>query len=96
MYLQTRPTAGTPLFDRKGAYAGLSGPGPYRWCHVVRTEKGLALGNIYRQIGDDLTEAEVQWVKEQCAAAKYEVVEFIPPSPTLAPRFPTNSHRKST
>lgn len=95
MYLQARPTPETPLFDRKGAYVGLSGPGPYRWCHVVRTEKGLALGSIYRKVGDDLTEAEAQWVKEQCAAAKYEVVEFIPPLPTCNQPSPTTPRRKS-
>jgi hypothetical protein len=95
MYLQARPTPETPLFDRKGAYTGLSGPGPYRWCHVVRTEKGLALGNIYRKLGDDLTEAEVMWVKECLAKAKYEVVEFIPPLPTCSQPVPTKSHRKS-
>ena len=95
MYLQARPTPETPLFDRKGVYVGLSGPGPYRWCHVVRAEKGLALGNIYRKLGDDLTEAEVMWVKERLAAAKYEVVEFIPPLSTLDPRFPTRSRRRS-
>ena len=96
MYLQARPTPETPLFDRKGAHVGLSGHGPYRWCHVVRTEKGLALGNFYRQHGDDLTEAEVMWVKERLAEAKYEVIEFIPPLSTSALQFPTKSRRKST
>lgn len=33
--------------------------GPFRWTHVVRTPQGLAFGTIYRQHGDDLTDAEV-------------------------------------
>lgn len=35
------------------------GPGPYRWCPVVRTPDGLAFGGIYVVRGADLTEAEV-------------------------------------
>lgn len=43
------------------------GRAPYRWSHVVRTRKGFALGTIYRQLGDDLTEKEAENLADLCA-----------------------------
>lgn len=42
------------------------GRGPYRWAHVVKTPKGLALGSIYRQLGDDLTDEELKQLADLC------------------------------
>ena len=36
------------------------GNGPYRWCPVVNTPEGLALGSIYRQRPDDLTSSQIE------------------------------------
>lgn len=42
------------------------GRGPYRWAHVVTTPKGLALGTIYRQLGDDLLNSEANTLRALC------------------------------
>lgn len=49
------------------------GLGPYRWEHVVRTQDGLARGNIYRQRGDELTEAEAETLQTACDEAGFEL-----------------------
>jgi len=51
------------------------GRGPYRWEHVVRTQDGLACGNIYRREGDTLTEAEAQALQSACDEAGFELRE---------------------
>ena len=44
------------------------GRGPYRWSHVVKNPNGGALrqGNIYRQMGDDLSPQDVTKLRELC------------------------------
>ena len=49
------------------------GQGPYRWAHVVRTPKGFALGSIYRQLGDDLTETEAMSLADLCAREGFDL-----------------------
>jgi hypothetical protein len=73
MQLRARATSETPLFDKKGKFVGLLGPGPFRWFHVVRTRQGLALNA--RAEGDDLTPSEVAEAKAAFNKAKYEVIE---------------------
>ena len=75
MRLRARVTEHTPLF-KNGVQVGTYGPhGPYMWFFVVRTKQGLALGSIYRQQGDDLTDAEVSEAKKALDEARYEVEE---------------------
>lgn len=42
------------------------GRGPYRWAHVVKTPKGLALGTIYQQLGDDLSAHDAEQLRVLC------------------------------
>lgn len=51
------------------------GRGPYRWEHVVRTQDGLARGNIYHRQGDVLTDAEAQVLQLACDEAGFELRE---------------------
>lgn len=44
-----------------------------RWCFVVRTKEGVALGTIYRTDADPLTSEEAQATTERLQAAGYEV-----------------------
>lgn len=59
------------------------GRGPYRWMHVIRTQEGLALGNIYCKQGDDLTTDEALDLRRHAARAGFEVrrVPSADPSP---------------
>lgn len=52
--------------------------GSYVWQHVVRQPEGLALGNMYRRQGDDLTTAEALELRRHCARAKYDVRQVRP------------------
>ena len=49
------------------------GRGPYRWSHVIRTAKGLALGTIYRQLGDDLSADEAKTLADLCDREGFEL-----------------------
>ena len=42
------------------------GHGPYRWAHVVKTPRGLALGTIYCKLGDDLTQDDTRTLRALC------------------------------
>ena len=49
------------------------GRGPYRWAHVVKTAKGLALGTIYRQLGDDLSSDDAATLRALCDRHGFEL-----------------------
>lgn len=49
------------------------GNGPYRWAHVVRSNRGFRLGSIYRQMGDDLTPEEIRSLTGICAHEGFDL-----------------------
>lgn len=48
---------------------------PYRWAYIIRTLNGLAFGQIYRQHGDALTDAEVNELRSNPHIEQREVLD---------------------
>lgn len=49
------------------------GRGPYRWSHVVKTPEGFACGNIYHQVGTDLSTEDICELRNVCDRAGYDL-----------------------